>query len=364
MFRPTTILVLLALQVYANLEHISSSTTKYNLCTLLSKGGNGMVYTAIRSPLSEEPAVCDLSAERVIVKCAVPSFQPVFESEYAHMLTLQSESWAPRVFEMFSAADGGPCLAMERLGIDLERLRLGYTGKWPSETLGSIGARMVDIVSELHNNFGITHTDMHLGNFALGLPDSDGSFSRNLFVIDFGDTRPLVDSDTRSAKLDALLEVRQIVISIRYLFDADFTFYVDKRYEYNESQICDQIPTSLCEALQYVYSLSEEDTIDYPKLKEYFENLMGSSSDGQIHWQPLIDTLGWPVLAKEKNLFKIAQEGHDEPDQGPQYGPSRVPIPSNISTNKASVQANSDSTTTKSVPITFTLIAIFGSILI
>ena len=301
---------------------IRSDTKQYMLCAQLSKGGNGLVYTGVALSLSDPVTSCDGHSDRVIVKCGMPKNQAMYEGEVARMKSLESSGWAPRVHEYFIRNDekGSPCIVMELLGTDLEKLRLRYLGKqWPLATLGSIGARMAEILESMHTKFELTHTDLHLGNFAIG--KSGEPLSPILYVIDYGDTRPLVDNQRWSKSMDAILEVRQVVISIRYLWDADFKFYVEKRYNYDEDEICAKIAAALCEALKYVYSLKQGDQVDYGKVRDLMISLIPAdqSYSGRILWEPLIALHGLPMSTAEKaapeSSTKKKQPKKDEPKQ-------------------------------------------------
>lgn len=300
---------------------IRSPTTKYTLCKRLSKGGNGMVHTAAISALSDpNPGVCG-PVEKVIIKCGDTSLTAMYESEYASMLLVENQEWAPRVFEFFKRTDtvGGSCITMERLGSDLEKIRLGYpeNATWPWVTLGSIGSRMIEIVKTMHLDLGLTHTDLHLGNFAVGLSPV-GTLSSSLYVIDFGDTHELGGPPVGMAHLgyppagskgvQALLEIRQIVISIRYLWDGNFKFYVDKRYTYNESEVCAGIAQPLADAIKYVYGLQEDEEIDYDLVLLYMNQLVGDVSS-ELVWEPLIGSLGLPTLAPDRVVAPTGDDG-------------------------------------------------------
>lgn len=303
---------------------IASPEYVYETCSQVSVGGNGRVYTAVRFRNSETPKSCQYD-EKLILKCASRDQAELISREFDLMNSLSSASWIPQIYEFFERVGGGsrePCIAMELLGSDLEKLRLAYTEglQWSWVTLGSIGARMAETVASLHTDFGMTHTDLHAGNWMLTRSVTN-SLSPTLKMIDFGDTRSLA-ANPDTAAFWVREEVRQIIISIRYLYDGDFKFYVWKRYVFNEAEICAGVPAILCDALKYVNDLAEGEPIDYMRIRTYMTTLVeehGGNYTGQIIWEPVLTALGAPVFNPQpaRPATDIAHDGEARGNGGP-----------------------------------------------
>lgn len=268
---------------------IESGTAKYTLCELLGEGHTGAVHAAVSEEWGDPKYNCE-SENRLALKCGNIGRQEMYRGEADYMSTLSSESWVPRIYEYFTKLDGSeePCIAMELLGRDLHGLR-GRNAKgpeWPWVRLGSIGARMLEIVEILHNKYILVHTDLHSGNWML----PRGLLNSELKMIDYGHCRPLQAFKMRSRDSYALEEIRQVIINIRYLFDGDFTFYAWKRYKFNEAEICAGVHPALCEALVYVNDLREGDALDYSKLHGLMVSLVEETGaykyENRLIWEP------------------------------------------------------------------------------
>jgi serine/threonine protein kinase len=222
----------------------------------------------------------------------------MYMQEASYMSVLSGESWAPKLLEMFVKQEGMlPCIAIEELGQDLEKIRLAYPEgqHWSWVTIGSIGARMLEIVETLHKKYDLVHTDLHAGNWVLTKVSGEEYLSPELKLIDFGDCRPLEADGVLTRDFYAFSEVRQVIITLRYLFDGNFTFYAWKRYNFKEQEICNGIHPEICKALVYVHNLEEGDEIDYRALREMMVKVVEESGDfkytGNILWGPV--GAGW-----------------------------------------------------------------------
>lgn len=280
---------------------VESGTDKYTLCTCLSVGGIGAVHTAVSEKLSRPTADCT-GENLVVLKCGTVDQTGIFSLEARYMSTISSEPWAPKIHEYFKKKDGSgdPCIAMELLGLDLQRVRdsLAEVGKqWSWVTLGSIGARMVEAVESLHKKYKLVHTDLHAGNWVL-TRESGAKFSSDMKLIDYGDCRPLEGDRIQSRDFYSFEEMRQVIINIRYLFDGNLTFYAWKRYKFNKAEICAGIHIRLCESLVYVSKLKEGDFLDYNKLHRNMVSLV--EEGGAFKYENKIIWLGQPETQKPK----------------------------------------------------------------
>jgi len=254
-----------------------------------------------------------------------------------------------------------PCIAMERVGSNLQTLRSNYAGIWPHETLGSIGIQLISMVDKLHNDYNLLHKDLHLGNVCLG---DDTLLSDHLFLIDLGDMTPVETTIKGTADFFRLDEVRQAVLSIRYLFDGDSKFYVSKRYQYDRDDACsNDVPKPLCDALEYVYSIPiDTSEIDYEYVKNVMREMAGpNSQDAKINWTPFTDKYGQPAdLAVMTATGFVHHEGQEKP---PSLLPQAITaaISSDESTTRTSITTISSNSTSSSksaitMPTTMTVI--------
>jgi|LauGreDrversion4_2_1035121.scaffolds.fasta_scaffold22610_3 hypothetical protein len=295
---------------------IESVSSRYLVCSSPQHGGASEVFETTMTAKSQALESCDATNQRVIVKCSKIGPLPLFEVEYKHMTTLESSRFTPRPIEFFNK-DGDetkPCMSMEMLGVNLESLRFQKPGMWPSATLGSIGIQLLTIGSALHNTYGLLHRDLHAGNICLERSNSE--FSRNLFLIDLGDMRPMQSDDRGSAHSDRLDEVRQIVLTIRFLLDGDRKYYVTKRYIYDEGEICQgSVPLPLCEALRYVFSLpGDSSSVDYDSLIHKMNQLTDNTYSGSVIWNPYIEAaVGIPDLRDSFALRPVDFDHADTP---------------------------------------------------
>ncbi len=185
---------------------------------------------------------------------------------------------------------------MEKVGINLESLRMAKPGYWPPVTLGTIGVSLLGAIRILHNDYHVVHRDLHAGNVCLA--DETARLSSKLFIIDLGDMIPLQTDERANANFYQLDEVRQAVLTIRYLLDGDTKYYVTKRYVYDPHTICQRnVPSSLCDALRYIFELSDESSVvEYDFLIAKMRELAdGQYTDG-IVWNTYIEQYGMPDI--------------------------------------------------------------------
>lgn len=289
-------------QIHA--ERIASPAHTYEVCQQVSVGGAGTVYLV---DLAHGGGACEHGGS-LIIKCGPSDSKDLYRDEFMKMSRMSSETWVPRAHGHFiqQGGPGGPCIVMERLGMDLQKLRESMgDSKLTTGALGTLGARMVEIVCSLHNKYGLVHSDLHAANWMLEL--STGKPSTNIKMIDYGDMKPLASDRSNTAQGYAIEEIRQVVITLRYLFDRDLKYYVWKRYNYSESEICAGVPSELCEALRYVNGLQEGENqppVDYDRLKSLLEAMAANGGihySGKVEWgdlitsSPIEDTMSAPA---------------------------------------------------------------------
>lgn len=293
--------IALAILVAASGTVVHSPTDTYTICSMVSVGGNGAVNTAISRNLNPREVNCTTGV-LVALKCGTADQTDLYAQEAQYLASLRQESWALRLHEHFIVMDDSkaPCIATELLGRDLEKIRLAYNQrqKWSWVTLGSIGARMIEAVESLHRKYNLVHRDLHPGNWMLTRVAGLEDLTPTLKMIDFGDCRPLEGDEVLSRDFYAFEDLKQVIISIRYLFDGNFAFYAWKRYKFNQQEICNGIHPRLCKALLYVRDLKEGDVINYAALHEMMVRLVEDSGThkytGSVIWGPVEALYGPP----------------------------------------------------------------------
>lgn len=285
-----------ALCITASFGSVTSPTRTYIRCAMVSEGENGTVHSVVSYLHGEQPIDCTQKAELMVLKCgdkkrvkkAQVEWDNVLESfkrESECLSTVLTESWSPALIEYFVTTDGEPCIAMEHLGENLKQIREKIPEKFrfSSVTLGSMGARMVDILQALHQSHGRMHRDIHSEHWALSRSDP-----QNLVLIDYGHCRSMQPFDYKSANRNALDDLKQIPMDLRYLFDGDSRYYMWKHLNsFREVEICQEIHPQLCLLLVYANFLRPEDPIDYKFFRDVLVGMAqetGMKYTGQILW--------------------------------------------------------------------------------
>ena len=270
---------------------LKSGDNLYRTCAEVSKTGHGLIYLAVSYRAGETPRGCE-TEPKVILKCATAGHGTMIANEFTMLNRLSSASWSPSVYGFIEKGDVlVPCVAMESLGWSLEKIRNGYAvgTKWSWGTLGTIGARTIEIMKALHLERRIIHTDSHPGNWLLERT-LDGSLSRKLKLIDFGDAHDISDPSKR------LEDVQQQIAALRYYFDGDYKFFVYKRMPSIEVTLAG-MPETFAEAFRYVKNLRNAGEIDYDKIHGLMVRLAaehGVTYKGEIDWHPVQSTVGLP----------------------------------------------------------------------
>ena len=302
---------------------IESPVSRYELCAESKHGGAAYLFEALMSTKSESKCENCHNNRRVILKCLKDGQSELSQSEIQMMVLLSESEFVPKVLELFNISPNPqqPCVAMEKVGINLESLRLYQGGYWPAVTLGTIGVSLLQAVRRFHNDYHVVHRDLHAGNVCLG--NQPAGLSSKLFIIDLGDMIPLSSDERSSANYYRVDEVRQAVLTIRYLLDGDSKYYVTKRYAYDPIEICrdPKVPAPLCDALRYIFEISDESpSVDYDflisKMKLLFAGERSDIQEGLIVWGPYIAEYGLPdieSLSSFRPLIMSAPTHHDDP---------------------------------------------------
>ena len=290
------------LVIYSSAGIIRSSTRVYRSCQEVGEKGNARVYAAAYSGLYEGQPECN-TGENVILKCPISGQEPLIEREFKVLERLQGLNWAPSLLD-FADDPESPlkkCIVLEKLAMSLQNIRDGYApgDKLHWVTLGSIGARSIEIMTSFHRDLGLIHTDPHPGNWMLE-PTSDGSLSPHMKMIDFGDCTSFWDPFPPNQVRHRWEDIQQIVMSLRYLYDGDFSFYAYKRLEdHTRPLVCQNVPKTYCDVFQYIDSPSETGLVDYDLVRNYMLQLVtehGGQYNGEIIWNPTVSTIGTPKI--------------------------------------------------------------------
>lgn len=261
-------------------EKMVAGRTSYELCSEVSSGGNGKIYRAARS------GKCSLGSD-AIVKCGPVGYEGLYTTEWDNMSSLQNNPWAVKAFDFFYNEDAQPCIGMEELGIDFQKIRGVSTAVWSTNLIASIGIALVDALTQLHNVHNLVHTDLHMGNVATRiLKGGSEHVSDHLVVFDYGDMK-LAASDAKDSRNGLIrADMQQALISLRFLVDGNTNFYVAKRYTYNKEEVCSSgIDANLCKAIDYVYNTKPNDVVDHAYMRACLVDMLnGVPYQQRIMW--------------------------------------------------------------------------------
>ena len=132
-------MIVLAVVILASVSGkvIESPKYHYRIRAQARHGGAAELFQAVMT--RGGPASRDYSCEskEVILKCQKDGSGELFQREVFMMESLRDTGVSPKLFEYFhvSGRSQRPCMAMEKVGINLESLRLHKPGYWPSITL-------------------------------------------------------------------------------------------------------------------------------------------------------------------------------------------------------------------------------------
>jgi hypothetical protein len=252
----------------------------------LGRGQTGTVF-AVELPDGRQAAL----------KCACVSGRFLL-NDYGALLDLQSTGYVPRVWGYYKRPSEGDCFFMSLLGPSLREVRrMTYPRQWPPQTIASIGLRMLSAIEAfaLPENGYILHRDAFVGNVVLGPPSSDDNhISTELYFIDFD------LSKRKYIARDFYPEVRQVLYTLRFLFDGDeaspYFQIVDHRSCHGKfSKNCSPAHPKLCQAIEYACSFdgvrgkNDEDPaqeMDLGKIRSYLRSMMDDDhiEDHKIFW--------------------------------------------------------------------------------
>lgn len=356
------LMTLVHLLIRSGAELIRSQSRVYRSCQEVGQRGNTRVYTAASSDLYDAQPDCKTGSS-VILKCPIQGKDSLIEWEFQTLQRIQGLSFIPVLLDFANDPDSPlrKCIVMEKLAVSIQDVRDGFPPglKLDWVTLGSIGARSVEIMTAFHKDLGLIHTDPHPGNWMLE-PTSDGSLSPRLKIIDFGECTSYADPFPVNQICHRLEDIQQIVMSLRYLYDGDFSFFAYKRLEDNKRPlVCENVPRAYCDVFQYIDRLSEIGSVDYDLVHNYMVQLItenGGQYNGEIIWNPTVSALGAPDVKRPTPHDPSFSERSDPPGQGSSFpgGISQL-----SSDSKLSVRAGSNSSSKVTISSATVLLFLF-----
>jgi hypothetical protein len=268
---------------------LKSPTDDYTVLHRIIIGGKAQILV-VKSTAGEE----------LVIKCGQTNQVDKLKTEFQRMEILGKSNWSLKPVEFFMNQDA-PCIVMEQLGGDVQRVRRASTEKWSIPTVVSIGIGIIDALTEMHFKYNLVHSDMHPGN--IGYRKGDTS---HLVVFDYGDMKPV--SSPMSGKSD----LKDALLSMRYYIDGDRKYYVAKQYSYNQAELCAGIPDELCAAIDLVFANKGKAVPKetYDEIRNMLTGLLkklGVEYAGKIIWEgaasPLAPQLS-PIGDKSKKVVK------------------------------------------------------------
>lgn len=235
---------------------------------VLSKGGMGLVYAV-------EPDMA--------IKCD-PSKSLLVEAERMEFFPSTASILVDTAVPITGTSREKVCIVMKRLGASLEAIRDRDKARiWSWATIASIGVILLDVSHEMHVR-GFADTDRHPGNYLL-----DASNQSLLFPIDIGEANP-IDITTQRGKDIVLGELRQAMVSLRYLVDGDRRFFQEKKFSFKDASLRRVLlagsPEEYVEIIEFLYSkhpaIAEE---QYEWIRSKLVSIAGPSfTEGNVLW--------------------------------------------------------------------------------
>ena len=252
-------------QTYVSLRDASRT---YVGGELLSKGGRGLVYAV-------EPDMA--------IKCDA-SKSLLSEAERMQLFPSTASILVDTAVPLTGKGREKVCIVMKRLGASLEATRdRDIPRVWSWATIASIGIILLDAAHEMHIR-GFSDTDRHPGNYLLDPHD------RSLLVpIDVGEAVP-IDITTRQGKDTVLGELRQTIVSLRYLVDGDRRFFQEKKFSFKDVLLRRALlagaPQAYIDIVEFLYSSDPSIAeVQYAWIRAKLVSIAGPSfTEGKVLW--------------------------------------------------------------------------------
>jgi hypothetical protein len=199
---------------------------------------------------------------KVVIKCSSEFVDGDLIAEYSVLSSLQGEGWVPIIYDFFTVPEFKlECFVMERLAMSLE-LYSRERGILTLHQLGIVGLAMTTAIQSLHEIHGLRHSDLHPGNWML----RDASDISSVVLIDFGRTKPI------TSPLTLLGDIKEILVTVRFLLDLDPQFTAAKRLKYDKN-IFKSCPPLLQQLIKSVFGMTEFEENIYARMAHVFRRL-------------------------------------------------------------------------------------------
>jgi serine/threonine protein kinase len=228
----------------------SSGGRKYHIVSTLGRGAQGEVFLARQEP----------GSVMVALKRTDPGAP--LEAELAALRAVKGKHGFNQLLEEFSVGKDR-YLALGRLGPTIQDIKLKTGGKLSLRMIGSIALQMIDRMEALHD-IGYVHLDFFPNNLVVGM----GSEKNQLFVIDFGQARPLTASGRR-------FDVMSVSHSVLRLLGSRGFGSPQHIGSTRLEVVCEGLPAPVLEMFIYSHrTLARDEKPDYDKFRSIVRKLV------------------------------------------------------------------------------------------
>jgi serine/threonine protein kinase len=239
------------------------------------------------------------NGQKAALKCSWRKGHPLLRG-YGHLLDTMVSKYFPKPFGYYKRNGTGDCVFMEVTGPTLAQMRKATgTITWLPETIASMGIQLLHGLYRMHTEFEIAHRDLNPSNLAVALETPVGSLlptKAMLIDLDFG-----MSIHARELRYQ---DLRQLLVSLRFLFDEDGLYWAinptlgvcssdQKRYDYcipeeedgavreaTETAPTKHVLDPLCRAIVYACTYQPapgNDNIDYKRVENLLMEMLSAS---------------------------------------------------------------------------------------
>jgi serine/threonine protein kinase len=239
----------------------------YARVSLLGSGSTGEVYLARRHSDGAEVAL------KIARKDAAA------ERELQAYRSVRDLDGFPQLFSSFADSTYN-YLVLSRVGPAISSYRQiggGRSRRLPDATVGSIALQMIDRLEDLHSR-GFVHLDMYPNNIALG----NGRERNKLYLIDFGEARPI------GGEFNRRMDLRSLSHTVLQLFQpgtpyGDFKHWDGERPRVPLEEVCRGLPPALLLLFRYTHAtMGPDDEPDYDLVRDLMLSLAPEYSGSLI----------------------------------------------------------------------------------
>lgn len=228
---------------------------------------------------------------RIALRCSKKSGHLLLRG-YGHLIDAISSKYVPEPLGYYKLRGEGDCVFMEATGPSLAELRRASGAmNWPSATIASIGLQLLDAALQMHTEFGVTHRDLTASNIAVTRGVGAGELlPQQIMLIGLDFAMPI-----HAAEFN-IQDVRALLVTLRYLYDADETYMTVNplngqcvRDQGNFDKCVVHVPelAELCRAIEYACNTTPRSA----QLAEYYgtvrnslHNMLSDVENQRIIW--------------------------------------------------------------------------------